>query len=93
MFRKRVDFPRLIVSQIQDLLPERPLLIVKDGLISHWDRGTIELAMQQNITFLKLSPHTDYVLQPLDKCCFGPLKLEWNNDVIEWQRINQRKLS
>lgn len=42
---------------------------------------------------LKLPAHTTEVLQPLDKCCFGPLKLKWNNALIEWQRLNQPKLS
>lgn len=76
-----------------DLVADRPLLVILDGHISHLDKGTIELAMQQNITLLKLPPHTTDVLQPLDKCCFGPLKLKWNNALIEWQRLNQRKLS
>lgn len=76
-----------------DLVTDRPLIVILDGHISHLDKGTIELAIQQNITLIKLPPHTTDILQPLDKCCFGPLKLKWNNTLIEWQRLNQRKLS
>lgn len=76
-----------------DLVTQRPLLLIMDGHVTHLDKGTIEFAIQQNITLLKLPAHTTDVLQPLDKCCFGPLKLAWNNALIEWQRLNQRKLT
>lgn len=72
---------------------ERPLLIILDGHVSHLDKATIDLALQQNITLLKLPAHTTDLLQPLDKCCFGPLKLKWNKRLIEWQRMNQRRLT
>lgn len=74
------------------LIKERPQIVIMDGHVTHLDKGTIELAIKENITLLKLPAHTTDVLQPLDKCCFGPLKLKWNNALIEWQRLNQRKL-
>lgn len=76
-----------------NIVPQRPLLVIMDGHITHLDVGTIELAMRNNITLLKLPPHTTDLLQPLDKCCFGPWKLKWNEQLIAWQRQNQRKLT
>lgn len=75
------------------LIKNRPQIVIMDGHVTHLDKSTIELAIRENITLLKLPAHTTDVLQPLDKCCFGPLKLKWNNALIEWQRLNQRKLS
>lgn len=75
------------------MIKQRPLLVIMDGHISHLDRGTIELAIENNITLFKLPPHATDLLQPLDKCCFSPLKLKWNQKLIEWQRLNQRKLT
>lgn len=75
------------------MVQQRPLLVIMDGHVSHLATGTIELAIQNNITLFKLPPHATDLLQPLDKCCFGPLKLKWNQKLIEWQRLNQRKLT
>lgn len=72
---------------------ERPLLVILDGHVTHLDKSTIEMAVQENITLLKLPAHTTDLLQPLDRCCFGPLKFKWNEALINWQRLNQRKPS
>lgn len=76
-----------------EMVPHRPLLVIMDGHVSHLDKGTIEIAIRNNITLFKLPPHATDVLQPLNKCCFGPLKLKWNQKLIEWQRLNQKKLT
>ncbi|KAJ8941044.1 hypothetical protein NQ318_015521 [Aromia moschata] len=76
-----------------NMVPQRPLLVIMDGHVTHLDVGTIELAIHNNITLIKLPPHTTDLLQPLDKCCFGPWKLKWNQELITWQRENQRKLT
>ncbi|KAB0803174.1 hypothetical protein PPYR_00144 [Photinus pyralis] len=80
-------------SKFFAMVSERPLLVIMDGHVSHLDKGTIDLAIQNNITLFKLPPHATDILQPLDKCCFGPLKLKWNQKLLEWQRLNQRKLT
>ena len=56
---------------------ERPLVVVYDGHLSHVSVELIELAINEKITLIKLPPHVTDKLQPLDVCCFGPLKREW----------------
>ncbi|KAL1489839.1 hypothetical protein ABEB36_013771 [Hypothenemus hampei] len=60
------------------------------------DRETL-LRMEENfqhcIQLWALHAFALCLLQPLDKCCFGPLKLKWNKMLAEWQRTNQRKLT
>lgn len=73
-------------------IKERPLLIIYDGHATHLDSTTIEKAIKENISIIKLPSHTTDLLQPLDKCCFKPLKQAWSKRLIEWQRQNQRKL-
>lgn len=72
---------------------ERPLLLVFDGHMAHLLKETIELAVEHQITILKLPPHTTDLLQPLDKCCFSPLKLRWNEKLLTWQHENNRTLT
>lgn len=76
-----------------EVLKQRPLLVILDGHISHLNTSTIRKAMEENIVLLKLPPHTTDLLQPLDKNCFGPLKLKWNEALIDWQRTYKRKLT
>jgi hypothetical protein len=55
--------------------------------------GLIESARKENGVILTLPPHTSHVLQPMDLCVFRPLKLTWDEEIIEWQRGNYaRKL-
>ena len=44
-------------------------------------------ALSDNIHLLKFPPHVTDILQPLDKCCFGPLKRKWEDQLIA--RINE----
>lgn len=53
---------------------ERPLLVILDGHVTHLDPASIELAVQENVSLLKLPAHTTDVLQPIDRSCFGPIK-------------------
>lgn len=72
---------------------ERPLLVIFDGHVTHLDPATIELAVRENVTLVKLPPHTTDILQPMDRSCFSPIKYKWNERLIEWQRLNQRSLT
>lgn len=72
---------------------ERPLLVIFDGHVTHLDPATIELALRENVTLLKLPAHTTDLLQPMDRSLFGPIKYKWNEKLIEWQRLNQRCLT
>lgn len=53
---------------------ERPILIIYDGHSTHITIALIELAMENNITILKLPPHISHLLQPLDLSVFRSLK-------------------
>lgn len=52
----------------------RPLLLLFDGHLTHTSASTIELAIKENISIIKLPAHTTDLLQPLDVACFNPLK-------------------
>ena len=48
----------------------RPMLLLFDGHMTHISIRVLS----DNIYLLKFPPHVTDILQPLDKCCFGPLK-------------------
>lgn len=75
------------------LIVERPLLLLLDGHLSHVYIQTLEFALQEGITILKLPSHTTDVLQPLDKACFYALKTDWDNTQTEFQMKNHRKMT
>ena len=52
----------------------RPMLLLFDGNMSHIYFFVIQQALSSNIDLLKLTSHVADILQPIDKCCFGPLK-------------------
>jgi len=60
-----------------DTVKERPLLLLFDGHMTHVSIPVIRRALAERIIILKFPPHVTDVLQPLDVCCFGPLKRRW----------------
>lgn len=70
---------------------ERPVLVIYDGHSTHVDWKVLQLAKENNITILKLPPHTSHLLQPLDLSVFKSLKTAWDKKLVVWQRINQGK--
>ena len=63
---------------------ERPLLIILDGHTTQLSFQVMEQAIDEDVTILKLPPHVTGVLQPLDVCCFGPLKRLWEKTLNAW---------
>lgn len=61
----------------------RPLLLLYDGHLSHTSLQTIELAVNEGISILKLPAHCTDVLQPLDVACFSPLKSYYEKQLTE----------
>ena len=55
-------------------ITQRPLIVVYDGHVTHLSVAVIEKARQENITIIKLPPHTMDRLQPLDVTCFRSLQ-------------------
>ena len=57
--------------------PIRPLILLMDGHSAHFCPDTIRMAAEQQVVLFTFPPNTTHVSQPLDKGCFGPLKIEW----------------
>ena len=57
-----------------------PLLLLMDGHSSHYQPAVIKRAAEEGIIMFTLPPHTSHLTQPLDKGCFGPLKMHWRNE-------------
>lgn len=55
----------------------RPLLLLMDGHSTHYCPEAIRIAAKENVILFTLPPHTTHLTQPLDKGCFGPLKVFW----------------
>ena len=60
--------------------PARPLLLLLDGHSSHYNPTTIRTAASEGVIIFCLPPHTTHITQPLDKGCFGPLKVCWKDE-------------
>jgi len=60
--------------------PMRPLLLLMDGHLSHYQPGVIRSAANEKVIMFCLPPHTTHLTQPLDKGCFGPLKMHWQQE-------------
>ena len=55
----------------------RPILLLLDGLSSHYNPDTIKLATENEVIIFTLPPNTTHITQPLDKGVFGPFKAHW----------------
>lgn len=69
----------------------RPVLLIYDGHSTHVDNRVVTLAQENDITILKLPPHTSHILQPLDLAVFRSFKTSWDEELVTWQRHNQGK--
>lgn len=70
---------------------KRPILLIYDGHATHIGLELIEEAMRNEITILKLPPHSSHLLQPLDISVFKSLKTSWDGKLVKWQRQNPGK--
>ena len=59
----------------------RPLLLVRDGYLSHVSLKIINLSKKYCIVCLILSPHTAHTLQSLDLLLFNSVKNDWTKIV------------
>ena len=51
-----------------------------DGHSSHFNPSVIKKAADERVVLFCLPPHTTHLTQPLDKGCFGPLKMHWKHE-------------
>lgn len=68
--------------------PSRPLLLLMDGHSSHFNPSTISKAAEESVIIFCLPPHTTHLTQPLDKGCFGPLKMCWREECKKYLSDN-----
>ena len=62
----------------------RPLILLFHGHMTHLAAATVQLAIKENISLVKLPPaHCTDLLQPLDVCCFSPLKSEYEKELTK----------
>lgn len=59
--------------------PKEPIVLVLDGHASHKTPEMFRAAIDHNIEFHFLPPHTTHQLQPLDVGIFGPLQRKWQD--------------
>ena len=70
----------------------RPLLLLMDGHSSHYYPGTIYMAAKEKVILFVLPPNTTHLTQPLDKGCFGPLKMKWAEVCHRYTATNPGKV-
>ncbi|XP_071056436.1 jerky protein homolog-like [Onthophagus taurus] len=75
-------------SFIKHLSDDRPVLVIYNGHATHLSVDVFKTAIENQITILKLPPHTSHLLQPLDLSVFKSLKTRWDAKLVEWQRKN-----
>jgi hypothetical protein len=61
-------------SFIRSIHLESPAALICDGHTSHSGVGLIDNARKRKVVILKLPPHTNHVLQPMDLSDLRPLK-------------------
>ena len=71
---------------------DRPILLLLDGHSSHFCPETLRNAAEQEIIVFALPPNTTHLSQPLDKGCFGPLKMRWRQVCHKYMSENPGKI-
>ena len=66
----------------------RPLLFLMDGHSSHFQPEVVRKAVEHGVVLFCLPPHTTHTSQPLDKCCFKPLKTYWSEECERYMPKN-----
>ena len=65
----------------------RRMLLLFDKHMTHISIPVIQRPLSDNIYLFKFPPHVTGILQPLDKCCFGPIKCKLKDKLNA--RINE----
>lgn len=67
----------------------KPILLIYDGHSTHIDERVIESAIKNNVTIIKLPPHSSHLLQTMDLAVFKILKSSWDEKLTRYQRHQQ----
>ena len=73
---------------LKHAVSSRPLLLMLDGHSSHYTLELIRCAAENEVIIFCLPPHTTADSQPLDTCCFGPLKTYWSEACHQFMFAN-----
>ena len=69
-------------------VPLRPLLVIMDGHSTHYQPSVICKAAEEQVILFCLPPHTTHLTQPLDKGCYGPLKMARRKECKDFMSRN-----
>lgn len=64
-----------------------PIILFVDGHRSHVSQNTTDFCEEKQMELISLPPNSTQITQPLDVSFFRPLKVHWNQSLVEW-RIN-----
>lgn len=60
-----------------------PSILIVDNHSTRYDIDTVALCMASGVDLMMLPPNCTHFAQPLDRTCFGPLKLSASK--LDWQ--------
>ncbi|CAF1416242.1 unnamed protein product [Adineta ricciae] len=85
-------FDQIFLKHTKDL--PRPLVLIADGLSSHFKVETLRLAVQHEVIILCLPSNATHILQPLDLVFFNTLKLNWKTVLRkEYDRTQNKNIN
>lgn len=86
-------FPRVVEHFVKHTKSskENPTLLIMDNDSSHLSIEGLNIARENGVTFLTLSPHTSHKTQPLDVAVFSPFRTYYDNAVRSWIMSNPEK--
>ncbi|XP_048520677.1 uncharacterized protein LOC125503809 [Dendroctonus ponderosae] len=67
-------------------IKDRPVLLLLDNYESHLSIPALDFAKENGVIMLSFPPHCSYMLQPLDRSVFGPLKKFVNYSCAPWMK-------
>ena len=76
----------------EHFLAYAPLLFLLDGHSSHYQPHFVYKAAEEQVIVFCFPPHTTHLTQPLDKGCFGSLKMCWRQKCQEYLSSNPGKV-
>lgn len=62
--------------------------LIGDNLASHISLTVVQKCEQNGIKFILLPPNSTHLTQPLDVCCFRPVKETWRRLLNVWKKKN-----
>ena len=70
----------------------RPLLLLLDGHVSHYNPTFLKMAAEEGIIVFCLPPYTMHLLQSLDNGAFASLKGQWRHECQRFYAQNPGKI-